>query len=164
MLSIHVAGITGREQEGVAIARRGVELYPGNADLRGMLGFALFRAGNYREAVGHFRAAMSLNPFYPNWYRNGLGRALMVLDEFDEALVLADETLRTEPANIISWVHKAYMFGQIGRSGDAEEAVKELTRIAPNLRLEHVPGILMINEATGAKRIVDGLRNVGFSE
>ncbi len=163
-LSVHVAGITGREQEGVAMARRGFELYPGNADIRGMLGFALVRAGNYREAVGHFRAAMSLNPFYPNWYRNGLGRALMVLDEFDEALVLADETLRTEPANIISWIHKAYIFGQIGRSGDAEKAIRELTQIAPNLRLEHVPGMLMINDATAARRIVDGLREVGLPE
>ncbi len=88
----------------------------------------------------------------------------MMLDEFEEALVLADESLSIEPANIIAWVTKAYMFGQLGRSGDAEEAVKELTRIAPNLRLEHVPGILMFNEATAAQRIVDGLRKVGFPE
>ena len=72
--------------------------------------------------------------------------------------------ISVEPASINTWVIKAYMFGQLGRSGDAEEAVKELARIAPNLRLEHVPGILMIKEATGAQRIVDGLRKVGFSE
>ncbi len=88
----------------------------------------------------------------------------MVLDEFDEALVLADETLSIEPTNIVSWVHKAYIFGQIGRSGDAEEAMRELNQIAPNLRLEHVPGMLMINDATAALRIVDGLREVGLPE
>ncbi len=163
-LNVHLAGITGREQEGVAIARRGVELYPGNADVRAFLGFALFRVGAYREAVDHFRAAMSLNPFYPNWYRSSMARILMMLDEFEEAMVLADESLSIEPANIIAWVTKAYMFGQLGRSGDAEEAAKKLTRIAPNLRLEHVPGILMINEATAAQRIIDGLRKVGFPE
>jgi len=163
-LSVHLAGITGHVQEGVAIARRGLELYPGNADVRGMLGFALIRAGDYHEAAGHLRAAMSLNPFYPNWYRNGLGRALMVLGEFDQALVLAEETLNTEPANIVSWIHKAYMFGQIGRSGEAEAAIRELTQITPNLRLKHVPGMLMINDATATQRIVDGLRKVGFPE
>ena len=36
--------------------------------------------------------------------------------------------------------------------------------IAPNLRLEHVPGMLMINDATAALRIVDGLREVGLPE
>ncbi len=88
----------------------------------------------------------------------------MVLNEFDQALALADETLSTAPANIVSWIHKAYRFGQIGRSGDAEEAIRELTQIAPNLRLEHVPGMLMINDATATQRIVDGLRKVGFPE
>jgi tetratricopeptide (TPR) repeat protein len=163
-LNVHLAGITGREQEGVAIARRGRELYPGNADVRAFLGFALFRVGAFSEAVDHLRAAMSLNPFYPNWYRSCLARILMMLDEFEEALVLADEALSVEPTSINTWVIKAYMFGQLGRSGGAEEAVKELNRISPNLRLEHVPGILMIKEATGAQRIVDGLRKVGFPE
>jgi tetratricopeptide (TPR) repeat protein len=114
--------------------------------------------------VDHYRAAMSLNPLYPNWYRNTLARALMLLDEFDEALVLVDESLIAEPTNISALITKAYIFGQIGRSGDAEEAVNKLTRNAPNLRLEHVPGILMFNEVATVQRIVDGLRKVEFPE
>ena len=134
-LSVHVAGSQGRDQEGVAIARRGYELNPGNADVRAFLGIAKSRVGKFHEAVGHYRAAMSLNPFYPNWYRIGLSRNLMILDEFDEALILIEEILSIEPAHLHSWLQKAYMFGQIGRLDDAEEAIREIKQLAPNLRL-----------------------------
>ena len=51
-----------------------------------------------------------------------------------------------------------------GKTWIAEEAIRELTQIAPNLRLKHVPGMLMINDATATQCIVDGLRKVGFPE
>jgi adenylate cyclase len=163
-LSAMVALSQGRDQEGVAIAWRGFELHPGNADLRAVFATVLTRSGQLREAVGHFHAAMSLNPFYPNWYRSWLARTLMMLDEFEEALALLDEIQSTEPAHINSWINKAYMFGQIGRMGDAEEAVKIITQLAPNLRLEHAPGVLSINDATATQRFIEGLRKVGFPE
>lgn len=54
---------------------------------------------------------MSLNPLYPNWYRNSLSRVLMVLGEFDEALLVIEKSLGIEPANLASWISKAYNFG-----------------------------------------------------
>ena len=163
-LNVHLAGIMGRVHEGVAIARRGLELHPGHADVRAYLGYALTRAGAYREAVDQYHTAMSLNPLYPNWYRNTLAKALMVLDEFDEALIYVGKSLLAEPRNMTALIAKAYILGQIGQSGDAEEAVDELARIIPNLRLEHVPGILMFNDAATVQRIVECLRKVGFPE
>ena len=56
------------------------------------------------------------------------------------------------------------MYGQMGQIGDAEEAVREITRLAPNLRLEHTSGLLMVRDATAKKRFIDGLRKVGFPE
>ena len=163
-LSLHVACSQGREHEGVVIARRGFELNPSNADVRAFLGIALSHVGQFHEAVGHYRAAMSLNPFYPNWYRIGLSRNLMILDEFDEALILIEEILSTEPAHLHSWLQKAYMFGQIGRLDDAEEAIREINQLAPNLRLVHAPGLLSINDEAATQRFLDGLRKVGFPE
>ena len=51
------------------MARRGIELYPRSADVRAFFAFAPMHSGNYREAEQNFRAAVTLNPFYPNWYR-----------------------------------------------------------------------------------------------
>jgi adenylate cyclase len=163
-LSLMVAGSQGRYDDGITIARRGFDLHPGCAEMRAYLAIALTRSGEFKEALGHYRAAMLLNPFSPIWYRSNLIRNLMMLDEFDEALVLADEIQSTEPAHLNSWIYKAYLFGQIGRSGDAEEAIREISQIAPNLRLEHAPGILMINDPVATKRFIDGLREAGLPE
>ena len=77
----------------VALARRGFELNPGSADVRVFLGYALTYAGEYQEALDHFRAAISLNPFCPSWYRNGVVRNLMILNQFEEALTLAGRNI-----------------------------------------------------------------------
>jgi len=163
-ISIVIAGTQNRVDEGLAIARRGFELYPGIADIRGYLGLALTRAEQFGEAVEHFRAAISLNPFCPNWYRNGLGRALLLLNEFDEALGLFEENLKNEPTYLHAWLQKAYILGQIGRHDDAKEAATEVHRLAPNLRLEHVPELLMVFNETITRRLIDGLRKAGFPE
>lgn len=163
-LSVNVACSLGREHEGVVIARRGYELNPGNADGRAIFATALTRVGKFNEAVGHYRAAMSLNPFYPIWYRTWLSRTMMILKEFDEALKLLEETLSIKPAHLSSKLFKAYILGQIGRTSDAKIALKELFQIAPDMRLEHVSGILGINDVTATQRIVGGLREVGLPE
>ena len=107
---------------------------------------------------------MSLNPFYPNWYRNGLARALIARAEFDEALALCDEILRLEPAYIQGWVRKAYIFGQMGRSDDANQAIRKVLRLAPNMRLGHVPGLWPLDDAAFMMRLLDGLRKAGLPE
>ena len=76
---------------------------------------------------------MAFNPFYPTWYRNGLARALIFLDELDEALVLCDEILGNEPGFLQAWLHRAYIYGQIGREADSHNAIHEVRRLAPSL-------------------------------
>ena len=163
-LAVMVSGSMKRHDEGLAMARRGFELYPGNADMRAFLAFGLSNAGAHRDSIDHYRAAMSLNPFYPNWYRTGLSRALTVLGEFDEALAIADEILSLEPAHLVSWLQKAYMFGRRGRVDEANRALSNLARHAPDLRLEHVPGILLISDDATVRPILEGLREVGLPE
>ncbi len=163
-LSTMVATSQDRHDDGVVIARRGFELYPGNADSRAFLSYALFLAGALHEAVGHFRAAMALNPFYPNWYRNGLARTLLVLGEFDESLAISNEILSTEPAHIQCWLQKAYIFHRTGRLGEAKGAIREVRQFAPDLRLGHLQGLIHIKDAAFLQRFIDGLREAGLPE
>ena len=163
-LSAMVAGSQGYSEDGVTSARHGVELNPGNADMRAFLGIALTRTVQYREAVGHFRGAMSLNPFPPHWYRSNMARALTMLGEFDEALSLLDEIQRTESAHLVASVLKAFIFGQLGKNSEAEVSVKAIAQFAPNLRLDRIPGVLMINDADETQRFIEGLRTVDFPE
>lgn len=163
-LSTMVAGALNQHEEGVVVARRGLELHPGNADARAFLAFALVRAAHYREAVDHFRAAMQLNPFCPNWYRNGLLSALTILDEFNEGLALSDEILSIEPGFFQAWLQRAYIYHLQGQTDEAAQAISEVTRLAPDLRLKHIPGLYQINDKAETKRFVDGLRAAGLPE
>ena len=121
-------------------------------------------AGNFREAEEQFRAAMSLNPFYPVWYLNGLVRTLTFLDEFDEALILGDEVLELAPAHLQAWLHRAYIYGEIDREEDARKAMLEVRRLHPDLRVRHMPRMLLVNDATITNRFVEGLRKAGLPE
>ena len=163
-LSTMVAGAIDRHDEGVIIGRRGLELHPGNADARAFLAFALLHAAHYREAVDHFRAAMQLNPFHPNWYRNGLLRSLIILDEFEEGLALTDEILRLEPGFFQAWLQRAYIYHLKGQPDEAARAIREVARLAPSLRLKDIPGLYLINDEAATKRFVDSLRAAGLPE
>ena len=163
-LSAMVAAPLGRHDEGVDIARRGIDLHPGNADVRAFLAFTLTSAGHYSEAAEHMRAAMSLNPFYPHWYRGGLMRALIFLDEFDEVLTLMDESLEIQPANFLVWLHRAYVYEQTGREADARNAIQKVRRLAPNLSVSDLPRMLLMNDSTATRRYIDSLRKAGLPE
>jgi len=163
-LSAVVAGSLGRCDEGIEIARRGIELNPSNPDLRAWLGWVLISAGNYREAEEQVRAAMFDNRFFPNYYRGVLTKALICQDHFDEALGLCDEALALEPAYLGVWLYRAYICRETGRAADATAAIAEVRRIAPGFRVRHVPGIIQIREAAFRERYLDGLRQAGLPE
>jgi adenylate cyclase len=154
----------GRPEEGVEIARRGLDRNPSNADARFFLGYALTSAGHFDEAEEHLRAAISLNPFCPNYYRGSLSRALMCLGQFDEALTLADEVLEAEPTNLLNWINRIAICQLSGRKAEAKKSVGEVRRLAPNLRVGHLGGIALVSVPEIAKRYSDAVRDAGLPE
>ena len=163
-LSSMLAAVHHHHDDSVAIAQRGFKTDPGHADARAFLALALLFAGQHHEAEEHFRAAMLLNPFHPVWYRHGLSWALAIKGDFDEALTIANDVLRLEPTITNVWLIKALIFGQTGRPDEARRAVQEIRRMAPDLRLEHVPGILLVDNAVFMERLLEVLRQAGLPE
>lgn len=155
-------GIDASVSWALGLAQRGCELSPGSADSRAFLAFALSYAGDYPEAEDNFRAAMLLNPIHPNWYRNGLARTIMMQGKFDDALSIMDEILDIEPTFFQARLQKAAILHQLGRYDDAEYAVREVMRIAPNLRLSSISGLYLINDNAGLERFKDALRQAGL--
>jgi adenylate cyclase len=163
-LSAMVAAPLGRYDEGVEIARRGIELHPSNADIRSFFGFVLTNAGYYHEAEEQFRAAMSLNPFYPQWYRGSLARALLFCDEFDEAEAHLDEAIKIEPTYFPGLIFRAYVYGQTGRDAEAAKDIATVRRIAPELTCRQMPGFLLIRDEAAVDRFIEGMREAGMPE
>jgi TolB-like protein/Flp pilus assembly protein TadD len=163
-LAALVAAPLGRSEDGVAVARRGCEVNPGNADVRFFLGYALTSAGNYAEGEEHIRDAISLNPFPPNFYRGSLARALICQESLDEALTLVDEVLDAEPTNLLGWVNRAAICGQSGHQAEAQESVREIRRLAPKLCASHLRGILLVADPVVFRRYRDAVHGAGLPE
>ena len=139
-------------------------LYPGKADIRAFLAFALMHAAQYQEAIPHYRAAMTLNPLYPIWYCTGLSTSLRSLGQLDEALALADEVLHRQSGHLQSWITRAFVMQERGQQTDAQAAATEIKRIAPNLRTGHLANLFIINDPEAIGKIADNLRKAGLSD
>ena len=163
-LSAMVAAPLNRHDEGIEIGRRGVQLHPGNADLRAFFAFTLTHAGQNCEALEHYRAAIAMNPHYPNWYRGGLSRTLAELGEFEECLTVCDEILRVEPGFLSALLRKAYVFGRTGRREEAADTVRQIARLAPSLRVLHLPHMMMAKLPATTTEYVEILRAAGLPE
>ena len=79
-------------------------------------------------------------------------------------MLVVEEILEIEPTHLNSWLHKACINSRLGRSGEAGVAVKEIVRLAPNLRLGHVPELLMIRNETIIQPFLEVLRQAGLPE
>jgi len=74
-VAARIALIRGRDQEALQLATRGLARAPGNDELHGLVGAARQRAGQFRDAVVAYDAAVNLNPFRRT-YRIALAKAL----------------------------------------------------------------------------------------
>lgn len=163
-LSTMAAAPLGRYDEAVEEARRGVALYPSNADIRCFLGVSLAHAAQYEEAIQHLRAAMASNPFYPTWYLNSYSISLRALGRLDEALEVADEVIGREPTHLQSRLTRAFVYQQQGQLPQARAAVLEIQRIAPNFRAQHLRGLLMFKDQAEIERVASALRAAGLPD
>jgi len=109
-ISTSVVAASGRHDKGIEITSRGLDLLPGNADVRCYRSYALMNVARYEEAVENFRAALALNPLAPNWYLGGYARALLCLGRFDEALRITDQILAEEPSFYYAWLHRIFIY------------------------------------------------------
>ncbi len=163
-LSAMAAAPLGRYEAAIEDARRGVGLYPGNADIRAFLTFTLMHAGQFEEAEEHYKAAMLLNPFYPACYAGGLSTTLRCLERLDEALAFAEENL-ARPASLLQGnVTRAFVSHVQGQTEKAKASLAEIQRLAPDLRTGHLAGLVVVNDERSTDKLVSALRELGLPD
>jgi hypothetical protein len=75
---------------------------------------------------------------------------------------ISQSLLEIEPTHLHARLQKAYILGQIGQLNDAKQAINEVRRLAPNLRLEHAPELMMVSDDAIAQHLVEGFRSIGL--
>jgi TolB-like protein/Tfp pilus assembly protein PilF len=117
---------TGDTAQAVKMGRRAVELGPSDADGLLFLGVALFEDGEVAEALECADRAVDLNPMRPSYYCFYHGMVLWGAERYQESLESLEECLRKAPRFEAAETYRVIALADLGRLGDAKEALQSL--------------------------------------
>jgi adenylate cyclase len=138
--------------------RRATKLNPNDADLLSDMADALAHAHQFDEAVQLLKAAMRLNPYYPDQYLWHLGGAYFKLKQYDEAIHTIQKMQNpTEGRRIL-----AASFGQLGRIAEAKEQAAKVLEAHPNFNVDNWSKVLPDKYSEDSDHFMEGLRKAGL--
>jgi TolB-like protein/class 3 adenylate cyclase len=82
----------------VAAAEKAVAYNPNHATNTAFLAMILHNAGRPKEAIGRYKTAMRLSPYYPAWILEDLGFTYLDAEQPNEALLAFEKFLDRKPA------------------------------------------------------------------
>ena len=132
--------------------------------MRATLANGLLRVGRFEEAISNFEAAISQNPFAYIWYQNGLTRALILMEKYEEAIPRIKTVLEQDANHIQGLLFLAVACLKLGRTEESIQAIAKARSIAPSLRISHVPGLMLVDSPKAMARFCESLRDAGLPE
>jgi adenylate cyclase len=153
---------SGRYDEGIAEAERGVELDPNSGRANLNLAMVLKWAGKSKEAIPVIRKALRLEPIPPDIYVQQLALVYFQTGDCKEAIAACDKGLKREPDNLISHVIMAAVYGSCGREKEARQEATEVLRIDPKFTVESYMRNIPYKNASDRDRTAQGLRKAGL--
>jgi len=153
---------SGRYDEGIAEAERGVELDPNSAMANFFLANVLRYAGRSKEAIPVIRKALRLEPFSPDAFVQQLALIYFQAGDCKEALAVCDRGLQRERDSLNSHAIRAAIYGFCGREEEARKEATEVLRINPKFTVESYTRILPYRYQSNKDLTIRGLRNAGL--
>lgn len=140
----HVLINAQRAREALSFAERAVALNPSSIDSRQVLAASLIHSERYQEALEQlaegdrvapraFQTVMSLG--HRCWALYGLGR-------LEEALAACTEYARLDPAFAYPQMSRLVCLQALGRTAEAQEAVRKVRKVAPGEGLDYWLGLV----------------------
>jgi len=142
--------------------RRAVEMNPTNQWNAADMGTILIYVGQAEEALGWFRRAAEIDPYFETpWYWRAMGLAFVILHRYEEALSVFEHV----PGG--QYRVAALMAGCHARLGDADCArvsVAECLAIRPGFSIGHYVKKLPFKNPADAATLAESLRMAGLPE
>ena len=141
-----------------------VKLSPNNADARAVRAVILNFAGDPEEALEEALLAMRHNPNHPNWYLIGPGRALFMLERYQEAVPYLEKLVNAgdEIAAWRSLLAATYM--ALGREAEAKAEVTSALELMPDLSITSILLLIPMKDQEVAKRYAKLLGEAGLPD
>jgi len=153
---------SGRYDEAIAEAERGVELDPNSGQANFYLAIALRYAGKSKEAIPVIQKALRLEPIPPDIYVQNLALVYFQTGDCKEALAACDKGLKRQPDHLSSRVIMAAVYGSCGREKEARKEAAEVLRINPKFTVESFTRNLPYKNPSDRDRTAQGLRKAGL--
>jgi adenylate cyclase len=153
---------SGRYDEGIAEAERGVELDPNSGYAYYALGFLLRMAGKAKEAIPVIQKALRLEPRAPDNYNRQLALDYFQIGDCKEAIAICEKVLKRQPDHLVSRVVNAAVYGVCGREEEARKEATEVLRINPKFTVESFMGNTPYKNPSDRERVAQGLRKAGL--
>ena len=153
---------SGRYEEGIAEAERGVELDPNSGQANFLLAVVLRYAGKSKEAIPLIQKALRLEPIPPDIYVQNLALVYFQTGDCKEALAACEKGLKRDPDHLSSRVIMAAVYGSCGREKEARKEASEVLRINPKFTVESFTKNLPYKNPSDRDRTIQGLRKAGL--
>ena len=150
----------------IAAADTAIALNPNLAVAHFGRAHALWHVGRPAEAVASHDEAMGLSPLDPMmWaYLASKAIALVLLGQFEEAIVLSQRSQRQATSAIFSHLAEISALGHLGRSDEAREAIRRARQKKLDVSITYVDQTLPITDARCRQILLDGFRKAGLPE
>jgi adenylate cyclase len=153
-----------KHQAAIEAAQRTVEVHPNYHDGYATLAFIASFSGEYDRALEALKRARQINPQGFVIYLAVEGRILFLKRQYEEALVLLEQSVERNPGFDSSHLDLAAAYAQFGRLDDAAWSVEEALAISPDLTLEQLRRDSLYLLAADAEHYYGALRKAGVPE
>jgi TolB-like protein/Tfp pilus assembly protein PilF len=141
-----------------------IKINPHYAIAHYQIGLAYLNLGRTEEGIPHIETAIRLSPndIYMGAFLARLGQGYLALRKYEKAVEFSREALRHK---ITQWPANAYevsALGHLGRREEAREALRELLRRKPGLKVSHLREGFISVAPSGLEDFFDGLRKAGL--
>ncbi len=153
--------------EAIAAAERAISLGPNNSEAFAALGWALNEAMQPKEAIPHFKTAMRLGPYYPNWYLDELADAYRLAEQYDEAIAAYEKLLARDPGLttvVTAHCDLAVIYAEIGNEDKARSEVAKAIAAAPSVTVDHLRSRSLKKDMAFLERYFATLQRLGLPE
>jgi adenylate cyclase len=145
-------------------SRRAVELNPGEAESHAWLANVLSYVGRSAEALEQLDYARRLDPLQPPLWDFYIGRALVHLGRYEEALPWLEASVRRVPT-LGHWRrYVAAALAQLGRLEEARSALLSATSVRFFESIDEIRRYDDYLDSVEFERFIEGLRKAGLPE
>lgn len=123
--------LMGDNEEAVSDGEKAVALDPNGSEVAALLALTLTYTDDVARSPDLFARAMRLSPYFPDWYRWGLGRSYRLLGRFDEAETVLTAARGAGAPTVPHLVELAAVRIERNKLAEARATAKEILALAP---------------------------------